>query len=348
MSKNTKGKIVLIGAGGAGVTIVGNLSGPLKDLKSGFSDIEVEYIDTSLSNIRNFDHDENNFHLIESTNIGEDILGSASERKSNAPHIVESVRDFINKKNYTKTKISTYYVVVSSGGGGSGSVISPMIVKNLLEKGLPVVTVLVGDSRSGLSTINTLHTIASFNAISKMTNKPLSLIYMDNAKSHGETIKDRVEFVDKEIFKHLSALSAFLSGENTSIDQKDMAAFIDPSIYTTIHIRPGLYGLSVFSKDVILPAHVSPTLSVTLSTDDISPDINVEFRQDKYGTTDNQNVISVFKGQFPIHLVSYANSFSIIENELKDKKEALEESLRAATVDDVTSHNDADGNGLVF
>ena len=72
-----KGLIHVIACGGCGINIVGNLMGPLKQLGSGFADIKVDYIDTSVSNVRMFDHDENNFHLVKSTNVsGGDIDGS--------------------------------------------------------------------------------------------------------------------------------------------------------------------------------------------------------------------------------------------------------------------------------
>jgi len=223
-----------------------------------------------------------------------------------------------------------------------------MVTKNLLDKGLPTIAILVGDSSNGLSTINTLNTIATFDAISKQTKKPLSIIYNDNAKASGDNLVDKLKSVDKEVFRNLSVLSAFLSGENTSLDQKDMAAFMDQSIYKTMGIKPGLYSLAAFSKVVNLPNHVTPTVGRTLTTEEVAPDVNLHLLQYKFGTTNNSNVINIFEGQFPIHLVSYSNGFSIIEMELKGKIEEINNRLEASTVDTVSGGHDADDDGLVF
>jgi len=348
MAIKTEGEIVVIGCGGCGITIAGNLRDPLEELGDGFSNIRVEYIDSSLSNIKNFSHDDENFHLIKATGVSKEILGSGGERKENSSDIVESVKEFIDKKKFNVSKISTYYVVIASASGGTGSVISPMVVKNLLERDLPVIAVLVGDSSNGLSTINTLNTIASFNAIAKATKKPLSIIYNDNAKGIGENSIEKLESIDREIFKNISVLSMFLSGQNTSLDQKDMAAFIDQSVYKTIGIKPGLYGLNVFPKEVNLPDHLTPTVGRTITVKDVASDIGIELFHHKFGTTENSNVINTFRGQFPIHVVSYANSFSAIEFELKTRVDSINEKLNQSTVDDVTADNSADDDGLVF
>jgi len=344
----TQGEMVLVGCGGAGVSIVNNLQGPLKELGDGFSKISAEYIDSSLSNIKDVDHDEDNFHLIRSNCLTKDILGSGGLRRENAADIVESIKEFVDKKQLTKPTLSTYYIVISSASGGTGSVAAPLLVKNLLDRGLPTAVVLVGDSSNGQWTKNTLDTLATYNSISKGCKKPLSIIYNDNMKSVGNTTDERSNFTDKEIFKNLSALSLFLSGENTSIDQKDMVRFFDPT-EIDFDVKPGLYGTGVFVKDVNLPDHITPIGARTITTPDISCDINLTgLTHYKAGTTDNNNVISMFKGQFPIHIVSYANSFSIIEHELKEEIETIRAAAERATVDDISTDYKPDENGLVF
>ena len=354
MKENIKGTIKLIGIGGAGTNIVGNISKPLSDLGNGFSNIEVDYIDTSLANIKKFEYNADNFHLIKSINVGEEISGSASERRENAKHIVEGIREFINKKAYTDKRLATYYILVASASGGSGSTAVAILAKHLLEKNLPVIVVLVGDSATEQSMTNTINTLASMDSVSKMTRKPLSMIYHDNASVKESGLSSKLEAVDKSIFKHISVLSAFLSGDPSALDQKDLAAFIDQSILTTTKVLPGLYSLDVFSKKINLPEYASITTIRTLTTPDISPDFNDEdigvIKHYKFGTTNNANVIDVFNGQFPIHYVSSSNTFSAIEMNLKNKLEEAKRKLDTLSTDNITGATGAtaDDNGLVF
>ncbi len=209
---------------------------------------------------------------------------------------------------------------------------------------------MIGDSSNGLSTINTLNTLAGFNAVAKQTKKPISMIYLDNAADKADNTNSKLESVDKSIFNTLSVLSAFLSGDASALDQKDMAALIDQSIYKTIDIKPGLYNLAVFSGEVKLPDHLTPTIGRTLTTESKSADLNIGLFHHKFGVTSNRNVIDVFGNNFPIHLVTTANYFSIIEMDLKAKSDKIKQALDLTTVDDVSGASDevADDNCLVF
>lgn len=346
-----KGKIVLIGCGGAGVSIVGNLHEHLMELGNGFSKVEVEYVDTSTANVKNFKYNEDNFYHIKSTKVGEEISGSAAERRENAEHISAGMIGYMNDKKFDSGELATYYVLIGSASGGSGSVILPNLLKHLLDKNIPVLPILVGDTSNDQYTDNTLWTLASMNGVVNVTGKPVTMLYRDNMKAvdnKGGTSSKR-DIVDKEIFNKLSVLSAFLSGDASDIDQKDMAAFIDQSIYKKRPIKPGLYMLDVAIGDVKLPTHLTLTGVRTLTTKDISPDITeLVPKHNKTGTTRNQNVIETYKGQFPIHLISYANAFSAIEGELKDLLAKADEGLANATVDDIKVESEPDKNGIVI
>jgi len=349
MNIKVKGEMVIIGCGGAGISIVGNLKEPLENLGSGFSNIRVEYVDTSLADINSFKGDEDNFYLIKSSGVSKEILGSGGSRRENAKDIVEGVKEFVDNKKFNKSKVSTYYVVVSSGSGGSGSVISAMLIKNLLEKNLPVISVVVGDSTITQYTKNTLGTLATLDGVAKSTKKALSVMYNDNAKGMGTGKDAKEESIDREIFRKLSALSLFLSGENKSIDQKDMVNFIEQSQSTELNIKEGLYSVDVFVKDIELPAHAHVTGIRTIGTVESGTDNNIEkLDHIKRGTTDNNNVIQLFKEQFPIHLVSYANAFTGISMELTDCIREADERSKASTVDSISNGFTADEDGLVF
>lgn len=69
-------KMRIFGCGGCGINIVGNLEKPLRELGDGFSDIELEYLDTSGASVKKFEHSSKNFHLVESKDIDGEVAGS--------------------------------------------------------------------------------------------------------------------------------------------------------------------------------------------------------------------------------------------------------------------------------
>lgn len=349
---NIKGEMILIGCGGAGTTIIGNLAGHLANLGDGFSDVRTEYVDTSDANIKLVGATDDNFFLIKSTNVGEDISGSGAIRAENAPHIFAGANEFVNKKEFDSTELAKYYVLVASASGGSGNLLATAIANNLLEKELNVVVILVGDSSNKKAIENTLNSIASLNGIATHHDKPLSVIYFDNTKSSGATHKDRLANVDKDIFKHLTLLSAFLSGDVSALDQKDMSVFFN--INKLNDIPAGLYALDYFKEHIKLAPHHKLRVVRTIITEDQSPDLNlpqgVIIDHDKFGVTHNENVISKLKDYFPLHYCSYANKFTTIEMELRGLIEQSEKDTINATVDKVTGTDKAKKmkNGIVI
>ena len=340
---NIKGEMILIGCGGAGTSIVGNLSGHLANLGDGFSDIKTEYIDTSDANVKLVGATEDNFFLIKSINAGEDISGSGAIRAENARHIFAGANEFVNKKDFDNTELAKYYVLFASASGGSGSLLIPTIASNLLEKNLNVIIILVGDTGNKNAIENTLNTIASLNGVAEYQDKTLSVIYFNNTKSNGVTHKDKLANVDKEIFRHLTLLSAFLSGDLSALDQKDMSVFFN--INKLNNIPAGLYALEYFKEHIKLAPHHKLRVVRTIITEDQSPDLNlpenVIIDHDKFGITYNENVISKLKEYFPIHYCSYANKFTTIEMELRDLIEQSEKDTINATVDKVTGTDKA-------
>jgi len=350
-----KGEIILIGCGGAGTNIVGNLSGHLSKLGDGFSDIRTEYIDTSDANAKLVGATEDNFFLVKSVNIGETISGSGSIRAENAPHIMAAADKFVNEKEFDKSDLAKYYVLIASANGGSGSLIAPFVASNLIEKELNVLVIIVGESSNKKSIENTLNTIASLNGIALHHEKPLSVIYHDNVNDKGSNRTEKMESVDKAIFKELTILSAFLSGDASALDQKDMSVFFNIDLINP-EILPGLYALEYFKSEIKLAPHHKLRVVRTLTKEDISPDLNLPIEihrkldHDKFGVTTNENVISKLNEYFPIHYCSFANKFTTIEMNLKSFIDEADTDNKNATVDRVTGTDKAkkSKNGIVI
>jgi len=350
MKQNT---IKIIGCGGAGIMLTGSIGRMITDLGSGFAKIERRYVDTSESNIKLIEDADmaNEFHHVRNSgHSGAVINGSGGERRTNAKEIINSVKEFLDKDGISEKVTGVYHVVVFSAAGGSGSVIGPMIIKNLLDRRIPVIAVMVGDSSNGLSAINTLDTIATLNNIATASDAALSIMYINNKNFNTGSVMQARKDADKAIFNSLSALALFLNGINTDLDSQDLLGIIDQTAYKRLNIKSGLYALSTFSKEVILPQGVTPTVGRTLTIEGVSADIDVNLLHHKTGSVIDENAASIYREQFPLHMVTAANFFVIEEQNLKtltDEYEQIMDNIKVKEISGSTA-SQADDSGLVF
>jgi len=348
MSKN---RLKVTAAGGAAISIADKVIKNIALLGDGFIDIDIKYIDTSRADIDKIEHDPKDFWLVESEDFASaEIMGSGAERKTNVKPIMANTKKFLDENGFHKRVPTEYHLVVASASGGSGNIIQTMLVKHLLERDIPVIVLLIGDSSNALSAINTLNTIAGLNNVATKHNKPLSVMYVNNHDFSDDTKLSGVENANKAIFNTLSVLALFLSGDNESLDNQDMINIIDQSNYSTIQVEPGLYSLTTYAGDVVLPQGVIPTVARTLVIDGVSPDINLQLLHHKSGLVTSDNVKDIFKQQFPLHLVSSANFFTLEEVNLKTITDEYYSIMNNIKVNKITgtSESSDDDSGLVF
>lgn len=345
-------KLRVIGCGGSGINICGDVIENISILGDGFCDIERTYIDTSRNNIDKIGYEGNDFWMVETKDFSKDtIAGSGGERRTNSADISENIKEFLTKYNFTKPVTGEYTIVIGSASGGSGSVIMPVIVKSLMERGIPTVAVIIGDTSNGLSAINTLNTLTGLNVIAtKKVKKPLSVVYVNNTAMGASNTHEAEKLANKKLFNTLGTLSMFLSGDNGDLDSQDMVNFVDQSNYSTINIKPGLYGLVTYSGDVELPEHAIPTVGRTLTVEGTAPTIDVTLLHHKTGVCMSENAVNIYDGQFPVHAISYANFLSIEAAHLKKVKADYDNIMNSISIADIELEDDADmdENGLVF
>ena len=349
----TKNKAItkVVGCGGCGVNIVKNVGDMLASLGDGFCDIERYYIDSSKNDTPQEVIDCDTSYFIKPSSLSKGMIsGSGGERATNAKDIEEGVKEFIDNNNLAKYNVNEYTILVASISGGTGSMVIPYILKNLLENDIPTVVVAVGDSTNGLYAKNTLKSISTLHNLATKYKKALSVMYVNNGTFMQDGIKNAIENANRSIFNSLSSLLLFLSGENKSIDHKDMAMIIDQSKYTSINIPSGIYALNAFSKTVVLGEGMQATVARTLTIDPVSPDINLSLGHHKTGTILSENAKSIYKEHVPIHLVAYTNFFTSEVDRLKDYVNNIDNAFQAITIDSLTSTNDAvvDDDGIVF
>lgn len=330
----------IILCGGAGISIGDKVVNKLEDLGSGFSNIEKYYVDSTKNNINKVEHDSSRFFQIKNTtSSGVEIDGSGGERSTNFEAASINVKEFVDKHKLNKKVTGEYHVVVFSFSGGTGSAFAPFYIRECLANNIPVIAVGIGDNISLQFAKNTNNTLATLNNFSKAYKKCLSMVYVNNA-SFKDKLYENEKKANKYIFNLLSALSLFLSGENESLDSKDMENFVTLSNNTDVDERHhGLYNLILFSgSEINLPEDAIPLAVRSLTADNLSPDLEMSMLLSrKHGYITDANAYDIYKGSLPMHLVSVTN---FLENE---KAELLKTSENFYNAKDAVKTNGFDG-----
>lgn len=317
------GKIIAHFCGGCASSISEAVVDPISTLGNGFSEIVFNYLDTSEANYRALKNPRGELFLVQNKDYGAKTMhGSGGERHTKIKEIVDNIPDYLNSRKYMKKEPDEYHMVVFSGSGGSGGPIGSLLLKELLKRNMPVFCVVVGDSSNVMYSINTLNTLASLNKFALDLQKPLSVIYYNNSNFYIDGLGAARKAVNKQLFVTLSAMSLFLSGKNDDIDNQDIINFIDQSNYKTVEVKPGLYGLHVYTKDINLPEGATPTNARILTAPDQDFGLKANIMHFKQGVVSDTSVFeSIPVDQFPLYLVTYSNFFSIEEAALRPQTE---------------------------
>jgi len=342
-------KLILHYVGGAGINISKDINTALSELGEGFCNVLPHYVDTSNNNIHGIDNPD--LWRVKSTQFsGVDIDGSGGVRKTNAPAIADSIKEYLDHHNYKAPITGEFHIVLFSASGGTGSVASPLLICNLRERGIPVVGIMVGDSANGLSCENTLNTIATMDHMAKNTiNKPVVMIYYNNHASVSVGRNKRESEVNKMIFNTLSILSLFLSGDNEDIDTKDMINFLCPELYTSLDIPASLYTINVYTGDTIdNDESVINLIGRTLTAVGQDSDVDVTLLQHKYGTVINPEAIRSSSDITPVHLILTGNHLVIEHQRLSTTAEEYSRIADAVKTIDLGGRGTADSSGMIL
>lgn len=335
-----KGKNIIIGCGGAGANIVGKTIDALVEMNGkGFADSEAIFFDTSKASIKRYEGKGGVF-LVEGV---ED--GSGGDQMINIKYVRMAVKSFIDKYNIKPFETGVYYTVVYGIAGGSGSGIGTLLIEVMMEYGIHVQAVIVGDTSTALYTENTRRSIVNLDRKVRAADKILPVRYFDNYTAKGTSYASRLEDVDKSIFHHISTFNMLASGENYDIDQMDVAMLIDPKKAKSGQDTPaGLYVLmSLVGQEITVPAHLNVVHARTLTTDDISPDLNVDTQTRKVGYIANPEILEIYgKGSFPFHYLLITNYFTSVMHEITTRRKHFTEMKEKITVDNFDGEEDVE------
>jgi len=185
-------------AGGAS----GNICKQITDL-----DVNVSFIDTSNSNLKDV-NDEYKFIIPGADGAGKD--------RSISYEVFKPYLDDILIRFKPSNQLN---IVVSSLGGGSGSVLGPMIARELIKNNYN--TIVVGiDSKHSLKELdNTVKTLKTYKSFADSSNRCISLFYIEN-NSRKEA--------DQQVIRFINLMSLLIDKYNTSeFDSADLSNFIN-------------------------------------------------------------------------------------------------------------------------
>lgn len=314
--------ISIYGAGGTGINLVRPFIGEREEGISCFG------IDTSKSNVKSYMsvfNDHNFYHL-------DGLDGSGKKRDTNVEAISDATRDIL--MNF---KPSDFNVVIFSASGGSGSVIGPLLVKEMLLDRRKVIAVVVGSSESRIASYNTFKTIKSLQAVSKQTKSPLIVSYQDN---HA-TGRSEVNRAVKSIVQCLTFLG---SGEIGELDSEDLYNWLYYPRVTDLN--PSVALLDIFSKASDVNTHPIATISIFKDEDSIValPDM-AEYHCEGF----DENLEEV-RGVKEIHFAISTHELSVLMDTLSERLAKTDEQSRARRSKDVVlgEGDEVDESGLVL
>lgn len=193
-------KLNFIGLGGTGLNILkryGN-NGFFKD------DFTLIGLDTSDGNLRDLDNEKIIIERVPGTH------GSGSDPALNADKYPPFLQRIISQY-----EIDGLVVLVYSGSGGTGSSMGPTAHEMLVEKGIPTVSIVIGDMSDVNRGSNTVRTLLNLNDKTELLDHPIVFSYFQNGESsQGALNADVCSFID--------TLRVALSDENIRIDTMDV------------------------------------------------------------------------------------------------------------------------------
>lgn len=322
----------LIAAGGAALNIVGTFfRNASLNIEDSTCDIHPCFIDTSKSNLRRagIATDDPRAYIIEG------VDGSGKKRDTNYKIISEYAKEILHQ--YKPTDIN---VIVHSASGGSGSVIGPILAYELINRGCPVILIVVGGSDSRIEIENTIKTLKGYEVISRRANKPVNVIYYENS-----SISPR-DKVDSMAQSTIALLSIIFSGLNDDLDSADLVNFLN--YHDVTQNEPQLTLVDFFYSEFKVPKGQSVISAVTL-TDKEHPStlpVKVDYQAVGFLSELTSQHIST---ELPISMVNIVGYFPTVIERLEKVLAEIDEMRSSIITKKVEVDSDqANQHGLIL
>jgi len=151
-------------------------------------------------------------------------------------NIIRSTASNATSSNATSSNASRS----RSSSGGSGSVISVLLMKELMAENRNVMSIVVGDATTRNYAYNTQATLRSYESIARQSKKPAVVKYFQNYASSAVSPKLSPQEVNKKISQAVLDLRILTSGNVHGVDSADITNFLD---YTKVSSVPASLSL---------------------------------------------------------------------------------------------------------
>lgn len=228
--------------GGAG----SNVGKQITDL-----DVNVTFIDTSVSNLKGVD--ESKIYKIEG------IDGAGKDRKITYDNFKNPDEVLIRFKPSAELN-----VVISSLSGGSGSIIAPVLARELIKQGHNTIVIAIDSTNSVIEIENCIKTLKTYKSFSNAQKKSISIFHIPN-KSRKEADHRAIYFIN--------LLSLLVNKEHTEeFDTSDLRNFINFDNVTDN--EPNVSIIEINPNETVVPEKNTSIVSTVLVTTDKHSTIN--------------------------------------------------------------------------
>ena len=321
--------------GGAGINIAATFEAA--DAKNDIvqADVYLSYMDTSTSDMRNSNIDKEKVFIFTNKD-GSEMDGSGQYRRTAVQPILAHTRELLQK-----FQPESLNIVIHSASGGSGSVIGPLLTKELIKRGERVIVFMIADDKNLNFAKNTLATIKTYaNFVTEVETPIVSYLHVNQPRNSNAT-------ENKAIHQALNDVLTLFSGQNASLDSMDLSNWLDYQKVTgqdahlsTLFINEETEEAAARMSDRELG---TPLTVATLSTNDHPNPYFAEVKYQCEGKAPNLFNVHGEVLHFAIHAGYFPYVIDRLEKTINAKSEAIESSV-IAKVD----AKDGDDNGLVF
>ncbi len=327
-NSNQEKRVRLYAAGGAGTNVGRSMEEFRTSDVPGFSALDIAYIDTSSSDFQGIKEE----HIYRFKNMD----GSGGLRSSHASEMMKYVQEILQEH-----KPGYLNILLSSASGGSGSSINSLLANELLKRGENVIVIVIGSVDTRLHMDNTLKTLKTLEGFSNRNKKSLIVKYLQNQSS------SKTESVDEEARFLISGLCMLFSGQNKSLDSKDLEHWINFDKVTTY--EPQMVYLETVDslEEMSSDGNVISVVSIASQGDDtdLSRPVEVQF----IGYVPEETPTGS-KQRLPLHFVTTDGLFEEVSKQISSSIDELnrQANARVKRASLVSNDDHVDETGLVF
>lgn len=353
-------QIILHSCGGAGISIADKAIAFLRNNENEKkAKLVMHCLDTSETNYPNTKELKTvaDFWKMENINLDDSYFdGSGGVRGHNSESIVKGVQAYLDAKKYLAPKKGELHVILAGASGGSGNIIASMLLKNLLDKGVPVTLIIVGDDNSAKAAENTRKALITLNSIAGNKRKRITTMRLlfNNNKDSGN-ILSAYEDVDAEIAIHLDVLRTF-NGELRDLDFQDLVNIVCPK-GEDFSLPVGMYTLQSRigeNKEVANDKTIVMTRTIVTNPEAFK---SIDVMHSKIGQISDESLREKVTANYSVENIPSNINLLLISGGLKaeldyleDKETTIKESFNKIKADivEAVDKDKQDANGLVL